>query len=345
MIAEFDGRGVPPVPRDDLVKAVRDEKLRPGITCIDCRSVSAPGCTNCIVRHPTVLDNFYQQCRKLEHYKHTYIPKPVGDGNAYETLHKLAVGEIKTCSGLVCIPGRMCRYCIAGKANRDTLKEWDRNNTKAAPRKVRCPFVLEGNYARRAVDVFGPHNVNTIYGVQIYVPSDLDLDRVAADISDRWSSMVTKTIGRFEPLKKTVTQRVLCVWASTEASAQKLEREIIEFLRDMYDSSKSMVEEFLDRTKACSVGRAFALKYDTMREVWAAAVESARTDYLWFMVSALNDSEELCKSYGVSHSKITALYQAAQSTPVADVPPMQQYTITFLHRINPFPVEAETILV
>ena len=239
----------------------------------------------------------------------------------------------------------MCRYCIAGKANRDILKEWDRANTKADPRTGRVPFVVEGNYARRATDVRGPHVAETVYGVQIYVPENLDLIQVAADISSRLSSMVTKTVGSFAPIKQTVTQRVLCVWTSTEGSVKNLEKEIIEILRDMYGSGSSAVEEFLDLTKACSAGRDFALKYDTMRAVWDAAVNNGHTDYLWFMVCALNESAGLCESYGVNHSKAKSLYLATLSSQIDGVPPMQQYTPTFLSRINPFPVVANITLV
>lgn len=350
MVAEFEGKAVPSVPGDDLVKAVRDEAFRPSILCQGChyllRELVCTGCTGCIIRHPTVLNNFYQRCRELDNYKQTYIPKAVRDGNAAEILHKLAVGEIKTCAGLVCIPGRMCRYCIASKANRDILKEWDRANTKADPRKGRVPFVIEGNYARRASDVRGPHVAETVYGVQIYVPSNLDLVQVAADIGSKLSAMVTKTVDGFDMLRQTVTQRILCVWTSTEVNVKNLEKEIIEILSDMYGSSgKSEVEEFLDRTKACPVGRDFALKYDTMREVWYAAVDGGHADYLWFMVCALNESVGLCESYGVNHSKVKALYLATLSSQVDGVPPMQQYTPTFLSRINPFPLVANIILV
>ena len=78
MIAEFEGRGVPPVPGDDLVKAVRDEAFRPSIVCQGCH---LSDCINCIVRRQSVLDDFYHRCRELDSYKQQdSTPSTAGDG-------------------------------------------------------------------------------------------------------------------------------------------------------------------------------------------------------------------------------------------------------------------------
>ena len=109
--------------------------------------------------------------------------------------------------------------------------------------------------------------------------------------------------------------------------------------------SENLVSQFCEDISACKDGRAFASKYDSLAALWDGMIDNGEGEYLYFVISRLENSEPLRTRYVAnpdSWSEVSAACDLVATRYRSQVGLsnrsilLETFTADYLKSINPF---------
>lgn len=210
-----------------------------------------------------------------------------------------------------------CVTCLFNYENKAAFEEWfksiSNSKTKDTTKmsKINKPKVLD-NVAEFDVDT---------KAMQIFVPVEYDMDEVQRNIERHTHYMLTP----FKP------HRLLFVCAPhvLEGAISDLRRNVEELYGE-----RSVVDDFLQDTDACTAGAAFVDECKSMAEVWDLCVNNRKWEYINFIISRIDRSSTLHGKYVTNSANFTRLTKLWSVVYTSE--DWRIYTLDTLRELNPF---------
>jgi hypothetical protein len=203
--------------------------------------------------------------------------------------------------------------------------------------KYEVPTLLE--YAGMLTDV----DDETVYILQVYVPSGYEPETVAKLINDQ--TCIVCYCRNFIGLGSTAADRAAKYVYINVASAvahrlPEIRKQICEVLQAEYGKAGSDVKAFLRAIDACASGSKFALQYDSMWDVWNAMIDQEQWLYFCYTVNQIldDDLKDKLKPFKLVNIERIRNMKDFYSRSFASDPkaPTAVFSTEYLKSINPF---------